>query len=45
MSLYFYFYVDLYGSGHWHFHMTERPPTPQAVRLARAMAPPPAASH
>jgi hypothetical protein len=36
MSIYFYFYVDLYGSGDWHFHMTERPPTPQAVRSSYA---------
>lgn len=31
LSLYFYFFVDLYGTGDWYFHMTERPPTPQAV--------------
>ena len=43
MSVYFYYCVDLYGTGDWNYHMTQRPPTPQAVRLSFAMARAPAA--
>jgi hypothetical protein len=38
MSVYFYYYVDLYGTGDWNYHMTQRPPTPQAVRLRLSFA-------